>query len=96
MNSKLTQSRRVLRLPIAILVLGASLWIAGAVLQITSPTSSDPTHMVPFHNHGTVHYLSWPVRWLPWVGFGLGVVGIALIGCFAGVLRPGLASRRMS
>jgi len=58
------------------LLLGALLWIGGVILQVTSPTLQDSWHTIPFNNHGTIHYLSWPVRYLPWTGFGLGIVGV--------------------
>ena len=45
-------------------------------MQITSTTSKDSWHTIPFNNHGTTHYLSWPVYYLPRVGFGIGVVGV--------------------
>ena len=78
LSTDLSQSRRILRLPIAIIVLGVLFWIGGAVMQITSPTTQDSWHSFPFNNHGTLHYLSWPVHYLPWAGFGLGFVGVLM------------------
>jgi hypothetical protein len=76
MNAELSRSRRILRIPGAMILMSAILWIGGAVLQITSPTSMDSWHTIRFNNHGTIHYLSWPVYYLPWLGFGLGLVGV--------------------
>jgi|SRR6266478_802461 len=78
MNPELSKSRRILRTPLAMIVLGVLLWIGGAVLQFTSPKSPDSSHTFRFNNHGTLHYLSWPVHYLPWAGFGLGVVGVLM------------------
>jgi hypothetical protein len=78
MKLELNQNRRVLWVPGAMVLLSSLLWIGGTVLQITSPTSKDSGHTIPFNNHGATHYLSWPVYCLPWVGFGIGVVGALL------------------
>src|SRR5215204_2134502 len=78
MNPELSKSRRILRMPVAMIVLGVLLWIVGAVLQITSPTSPDSWHTFPLNNHGTLHYLSWPVHYLPSAGFGFGAVGVVM------------------
>jgi len=58
------------------ILLSSLLWIGGAVLQIASTNSEDSRRTTAFNNHGTTHYLSWPVYYVPRVGFGLGVVGI--------------------
>jgi hypothetical protein len=58
------------------IVLGSLLWIGGFTMQISSPTSKDSWHAIPFVNHGTTHYLSWPVACLPWIGLVIAVVGI--------------------
>jgi len=78
MNPELSKSRRILRMPFALILLGVLLWIGGSMLQSTSPTSPDSWHTFPFNNHGTLHYLSWLVHYLPWAGFGLGIVGVLL------------------
>jgi hypothetical protein len=76
MSAELKRCRRVLWIPGAMILLSSLLWIGGALMQITSTTSKDTWHTIPFNNHGTTHYLSWPVYYLPWVGLAIGVVGV--------------------
>ena len=56
----------------------ALLWIAAIVMQLSSPTQKDLRHTIPFNNHGTTHYLSWPVYYLPWVTLSAGVISLLL------------------
>jgi len=46
------------------------------MVQISSPTAQDSRHKIPFNNHGTIHYLSRPAYYVPWIGYGIGVVGV--------------------
>ena len=76
MSAELDRRRRILRIPGLMIVLSALIWIGGFTLQINSPTVQDSQHTIPFINHGTIHYLSSPVYCLPWIGCGIGVVGV--------------------
>jgi hypothetical protein len=58
------------------ILLSVLLWIGGAMVQISSPTAEDSQHKIPFNNHGTIHYLSRSAYYVPWIGYGIGVVGV--------------------
>jgi hypothetical protein len=76
MRTEWQQSRRILWLPGVMILLSSSLWVVAVYLHITSPTSQDSWHTIPFNNHGVTHYLSWQVSCLPGFCLGLGVVGV--------------------
>jgi hypothetical protein len=72
----MSNPRRVLWIPVTLIVLGVLLWIAGVALQLSSPTQRDVSHSIPVVSHGTTTYVSQPVYYFPWVGLGIGVIGI--------------------
>ena len=76
MSAELNKHRRILRIPVSMIVLSVLIWIGGLTLQISSPTAPDSRHTIPIINRGTTHYLSPPVYYFPWIGLGIGVVGI--------------------
>ena len=58
------------------IVLGVIIWIAGFAFQLSSSTQRDASHMIPVVHHGTTIYVSPAVYYLPWVGLGIGVLGV--------------------
>ncbi len=76
LDSDMSNPRRILWFPATLIVLGVLIWIAGLAFQLSSPAQRDASHTISVVSHGTTNYVSLPVYYFPWVGLGIGVIGV--------------------
>jgi hypothetical protein len=75
-DTVMSNPRRILWFPATLIVLGVLIWIGGLAVQLSSSSQRDASHTIAVVSHGTTNYVSSLVYCIPWVGLGIGVIGV--------------------